>query len=209
MTRPSFLAVRLSLVLLLAPMAIGPFGSLCSMAQSASTCSGNDFRYLLVRRAGSPEKNYYDLSRTAYFLEPQLFKNGELFRRYKPTPLAPGFDIVTEHSVRYGVYQALKIRVITSSDSEKAPSSTRDGVYALIYARNPDWKFCAKKYSVASAKDGGRNITYTDFADGREYTMELSSKWPRPWQIYEIEILSSNAFWEIWQASKGSPAGVR
>jgi hypothetical protein len=87
------------------------------------------------------------------------------------------------------------------------PTSTQDGVYVLIYPRYPDWKFCAKKYSVVSSKDGARNITYTDFADGREYTIQLSSKWPRPWQVHEIEILSSNAFLEIWQASK-RPQGV-
>ncbi len=197
---------RLILVVVLAAILVVYFASLQAAVQAGDAKTAGDLQYLLVRRAG--KKNYYELSRTARMLEPQLFSD-ERVSRYKPSPLNYGFDIQTELSIRYGVYQAWKVRVVGTSDSEKAPSSTRDGVYALIYARNPDWKFCAKKYSVVSAKDGGRNITYTDFADGREYTMELSSKWPRPWQIYEIEILSSNAFWEIWQASKGSPVGVR
>jgi hypothetical protein len=125
-----------------------------------------------------------------------------MISQYKPSPHSRGFDIVTEHSVRYDVYQAWKIRVITTSDSEKAPSSAKDGVYVLIYDRHPDWKFCARKYSIASANDGGRKITYTDFQDGREYTIDMTQKWPRPWQIYELEVLSGSAIGEIWQASK-------
>ena len=201
MTRPAFLTAHRSLICLLPAMLLAGFVPARSTAQAPKPSSKEDFRYLLVRRAGSPEKNYYDLSRTAHFFEPQHLSS-EIFSQYKPSPRNSGFDIVTEHSVRYGVYQALKIRVITPSDSEKAPSSAKDGVYVLIYARQPDWIFCARRYSVVSAKDGGRKITYTDFLDGREYTMELTLNWPRPWQIYELEVLSSNALGDIWQTSR-------
>jgi len=187
-----------SLVLLLALMLVGALASVSSIAQTVSAKSGEDFRYLLVRKEG---KNYYELARTAHFLEPQLL-SAERISQYKPSPHSYGFDIVTDHSIRYGVYQAWKIRVVTTSDSEKAPNSAKDGVYVLIYARHPDWIFCATKYSIVSARDGGRKITYTDFQDGREYTIELTRNWPRPWQIYALEVLSPNAFGEIWQSSK-------
>jgi len=49
-------------------------------------------------------------------------------------------------------------------------------------------------HKVVRTTNGGQNITYTDFQDGHEYTMELSPDWPRPWTIYEVEILSSNVF---------------
>jgi hypothetical protein len=160
-----------------------------------------DVRYLLVRRAGRPERNYYELTRTATFFEPQLC-NDELISQLKPPPSFFCCDIISEYTVRYGVYQAWKVRVIGTSDSQGAPTSTKDSVYVLVYARHPDWKFCARKYRIESSSDGARKIIYTDFQDGREYTFELSPKWPRPWQIYEVEIQSSNAFPEIWQASK-------
>jgi len=95
--------------------------------------------------------------------------------------------------------------MIGTSDSQGTPTSTKNSVYVLVYARHPDWKFCARKYRIESSKsskssnDGARKIIYTDFQDGREYTFELSPKWPRPWQIYEVEIQSSKAFPEIWQ----------
>jgi hypothetical protein len=97
------------------------------------------------------------------------------------------------------VYQAWKVRVIRTSDSEKAPTSTKDGSYVIIYPRNYDWKFAAKNYKSVRTATGGQNLTYTDFQDGHEYTVELSPDWPRAWIIYEIEVLSTNAFVEIWE----------
>jgi hypothetical protein len=104
-----------------------------------------DVRYLLVRRAGRPERNYYELTRTARFLEPQLY-NDELISRFKPSRRNYGFDVETETTVRYGVYQAWKVRVIGTSDSQVARASTKVSAYVLIYPRNPDWVFCARKY---------------------------------------------------------------
>src|SRR5215467_3190224 len=172
----------------------------CGWAQAIPQAADAGFWYLLVRRAERPEKNYYELTRKARFAEPSLFSE-ETVRQYKPSPSSPGFDMITDHTVRYGVYQAWKVRVIGTSDSQKAPTSVKDSAYVLIYSRNPDWKFAAKKYKVVRTTNGGQNVTYTDFQDGREYTMELSSHWPRPWTIYEVEILSSNAFVEIWQTT--------
>jgi hypothetical protein len=138
-----------------------------SILASGDAKSSADFWYLLARRAGSPEKNYYELSRTAKLLEPQLF-NEKVLSRYQPSPRRIGFDIVTESSVRYGVYQAWKVHVVGTSDSFKTPTLTRDSVYVFIYPRNPDWKFCAKKYNVVSLKAGTRKIVYTGSQDGKE-----------------------------------------
>jgi hypothetical protein len=74
-----------------------------------------------------------------------------------------GFDISTDSTIRYGVYQAWRVRVVGTSDSVKAPVSAKESAYVLIYPRNPDWSFCAKKYSVVSLKGGARRIVYTDF----------------------------------------------
>ena len=167
--------------------------------------SSADVWYLLVRRAEG--KNYYELSRTAQLLEPRFF-NDEIFSRYQPSSRQMGFDISTDSTVRYGVYQAWKVRVVGTSDSVKTPASARDSAYVLTYPRNPDWKFCAKKYSVTSLKGGARKIVYTDFQDGKESVIDLSADWPRPWQIYEIEIVKANAFVEIWEASKGAREGA-
>ncbi len=160
-----------------------------------------DVRYLLVRRAGRPERNYYELTRIARFLEPQLY-NDDLISRFKPSPRNYGFDVETERTVRYGVYQAWKVRVIGTSDSQVARASTKVSAYVLIYPRNPDWVFCARKYRIEFLNNGARRLTYADFQDGREDTFELSPRWPRPLQVYEVEIVTSNAIPEIWQVSK-------
>ncbi len=166
-------------------------------AQNPDSSSG--FWFLLVRREG---KNYYDLSRTAVFLEPHHISE-ELLRRVQSSPEHLSIiDIIADTTIRYGVYQAWKVRNIGVSDSVKAPASARDSAYVLVYPRNPDWKFCARKYRIESFPNRARKITYTDFQDGKEYVIDLSPSWPRPWQISEIEILSPDAFPEIWQASK-------
>jgi hypothetical protein len=193
---------RLELFKVLAAMLAAFFlASTILAAQDADRTSG--FWYLLVRRADRPEKNYYDLSRTARFLEPQLFSD-ELFRHLQSSPQHLGFDVITDSTVRYGVYQVWKVRAVGISDSMQSPASTRDSAYVLIYPRNPDWKFCARKYSVQTLTGGARKIVYTDFQDGKQYTLDLSPQWPRSWQIYEVEILNANALPEIWQVSKRS-----
>jgi hypothetical protein len=177
-------------------------------AQSSSQSADDGLRFLLVRWAGETGKlkNYYDLSKTCKFFEPQLF-NDEFFRQYKPRARDRiGPDIITDETVRYGVYQVWRARVTATSDTQKTAASAKDGAYVLIYARNPDWRFAAKRYKVERTASGGQTVTYTDFQDGREYKMELSADWPRAWTVHEIEILSANAFEEIWQASKGPTA---
>lgn len=175
----------------------------CVLGQAIPQEAEAGFWYLLVRLADRPEKNYYELTRTARFIEPP-FSNEEMVRQYKPSPRNYGADIMTDSTVRYGVYQAWKVRIISTSDSKKMPTSVKDSTYVLSYSRNPDWRFAAKKYRVVRTPNGGQSITYTDFQDGREYNMELSADWPRPWTIYEVEIVSSNAFVEIWQAEATS-----
>jgi hypothetical protein len=135
-------------------------------------------------------------------LEPQLF-NDEFFKQYRGgKPKGIGLDIITDSTVRYGVYQAWKVRITRTADSIKEPTSTKESVYVLTYPRNPDWIFCAKRYNVLSSSTRDRTVIYTDFQNGKEYHMQLSPQWPRPWQIYEIEILNVNSWAEIWQASK-------
>ena len=160
--------------------------------------TNDDVRYLLVRRVG--RKNYYDLSRKAQFLEPQLPE--ELVKHYQPRAGTGGFDIITDSTVRYGVYQVWKVRVIETSDSDKNPTSSKDSVYVLLYPRNPDWVFCAKRYNMSA--NATRTLLYTDFQEGREHTIDLT-KWTRPWRVFEVEILNSNALTEIWHLSTGSP----
>ena len=172
----------------------------CRLAQASHQEAETGFWYLLARRADRPEKNYYELTRTARFME-NPFSSEEMVRQYKPSPRNYGADVFTDSTVRYGVYQAWKVRVIGTSDSKKMPTSLKDSTFVLSYSRNLDWRFAAKKYKVVRTTNGGQNVTYTDFQDGREYTMELSPDWPRPWTIYEVEIINSNALVEIWQAT--------
>jgi hypothetical protein len=83
-------------------------------AQSSWQSADDGLRFLLVRWAGEMRKlkNYYDLSKTGKFLEPQLF-NDEFFRHYKPRDWDRiGLDIITDDSVRYGVYEVWKVRVM-------------------------------------------------------------------------------------------------
>ena len=199
--------ITLRLVTLL-PLLVAVLGG-WALATSQRVDTG--LRYLVVWRGGRPEKNYYELTMRAEFMERRLYDE-ELLRRYVEFVrheemlghhnFGPGPDIITDHTARYGVYKTWKVRIIGTSDSQKAPTSAKDGTFVLTYSRNPDWNFAAKKYKVVRRANGGQSVTYTDFQDGREYTMELSPDWPRSWMIYEVEILSSNAFIEIWQTSE-------
>jgi hypothetical protein len=133
----------LTLTLVLFTLPVVPSG----MAQAIPQRAEAGLWYLLVRRADPPEKNYYELTRTARIVD-HPFSSEEEVRQYKPSPRRSCIDIITDLSVRYGVYQAWKVRVIGTSDSQKTPTSAKDGAYVLSYSRNPDWKFAAKKYKV-------------------------------------------------------------
>jgi hypothetical protein len=138
---------------------------------NAADDANAEIRYLLVRRAGSPEKNYYELSRTARLLEPQLF-NDEFFKQYRGgKPKGIGLDIITDSTIRYGVYQAWKVRITRTADSIKEPTSTKESGYVLTYPRNPDWIFCAKRYNVLSSSTRDRTVIYTDFQNGSSHLL--------------------------------------
>ena len=187
--------------LLIAVFAIPPW--LGAQGSNPVPLPNAEQRYLLVRRARGDvtlSENWYDLTRLADFLERH---SSEELRQYKPSPKNYGFDVASERTGRYGVYQAWRVRIVSTSDSQKSPVSTKDAVYVLLYPRNPDWIFGATKYSVVSTQAGAKKITYTDLQDGHEYTIDLSPEWPRPWQIYEVEILASNVFAEILAAQAG------
>ena len=151
--------------------------------------NSDDLRYLLVRRAGTPEKNYYEFARHVVgILDPDLEFHGWL-------------DVETEYpgSMRYGVYKIYQARAVRETDSEKQPASSADGAFVLIYRRDPDLKFCARRYRFEREPLGGRKITYTDFEDGREYSFRMSKKWPRPFAIYVVEVLPANLLHHVWQ----------
>src|SRR5215470_16864844 len=130
------LRATLPLTVALLLLLVAPSG--WAQANSQGTDAG--FWYLLVHRVERPEKNYYELTRKALFAERELYSE-ELVRQYKPSPRHSGADIITDSTIRYGVYQAWKVRVIGTSDSQRTPISVKDSAYVLIYSRNPDWKF--------------------------------------------------------------------
>jgi len=130
----------------------------------------DDIRYLVIRRAGRPEKNYYELA-----------KQVELFDG----------DVVTKEpgGIRYGVHSIWKVRVQRITDSKKDAVSARDATYVLIYERDPDVRFCAQDYNVSSLSSGERRVDYTDCEDGKRYSFGMTQHWPRPFVIYEVDVL--------------------
>jgi hypothetical protein len=149
----------------------------------------DDLRYLLVRRAGTPEKNYYEFARHLVAIwDADLEFRGVL-------------DVRTEDpaSIRYGVYRIYRSRVLRETDSEKQPASAAEGTFVLIYRRDPDLKFCAKSYRFENEPSGARKISYTDFVDGREYTFRMTKNWPRPFSIYVVEVFPADLLHDVWQ----------
>ena len=150
----------------------------------------DDIRYLVIRRAGGPPaKNYYELAKQVDMLE--------------RTPVyAPGLmDIKTTEpeGIRYGVHSIWKVRVLRSTDSVRDPVSSRDAFYALIYERAPDIRFCGMRYQVENLSSGARRIEYNDCEDKRRYSFEMTKEWPRPFLIYELEVLDRDALRAVWQ----------
>jgi hypothetical protein len=169
--------LALSLLALIVPLGATP-------AQNSG-----DLRYLLVRRAGAPEKNYYEFARRLVgILDADLEFHGWL-------------DVETEDpgSMRYGVYKIYQTRVVRETDSEKQPASPADGAFVLIYRRDPDLKFCARRYRFEREPSGERKITYTDFEDGREYSFRMTKNWPRPFAISVVDVLPANLLHDVWQ----------
>src|SRR5215469_2808183 len=130
----------------------------------------DDVRYLVIRRAGRPEKNYYELAKQV-----ELF-DGEVMTK------EPG-------GIRYGVHSIWKVGVKRITDSKKDAVSARDATYVLIYERDPDVRFCAQDYNVTSLSSGARRVDYTDCEDGKRYSFEMTQHWPRPFVIYEVTVL--------------------
>jgi hypothetical protein len=147
------------------------------------TKKSNDVRYLVIRRAGHPEKNYYELA-----------KHVGLF----------DWDVVTNEpaGIRYGVHSIWKVRVQRITDSQKDSVSANDAYYVLIYERDPDNRFCGLRYKVSTHGSGARRIEYTDCEDKKEYSFEMSREWPRPFVIYEVAILNRDVLRELWEAEK-------
>jgi hypothetical protein len=151
--------------------------------------NSDDLRYLLVRRAGTPEKNYYEFARRVVGMaDADLEFHGLL-------------DVETEDpgSMRYSVYKIYQTRVVRETDSEKQPASPADAAFVLIYRRDPDLKFCARRYRFEREPAGERKITYTDFEDGREYSFRMTRNWPRPFVIYAVEVFPANLLHDVWQ----------
>ena len=156
---------------------------------SGQTKPADDIRYLVIRRAGGPpDKNYYELAKQVEMADRAPF-------------YAPGLmDIETTEprSIRYGVHSIWKVRVLRSTDSVKDPVSSRDAFHALIYERDPDVRFCGVRYEVQNLPSGSRRIEYTDCEDKKRYSFGMTKAWPRPFVIYEFEVLDRDALRAAW-----------
>lgn len=148
----------------------------------------DDVRYLVIRRAGAPEKNYYELAKDVVIVD-------------APPKFIPWMDVWTKQpeGIRYGVHGIWKVRVLRVTDSRKDSVSANNGVYVLIYERDPDVRFCAIGYEVGSLPSGGRQIKYTDCEDKKQYSFEMTKQWPRPFVIYDVEVLDRDALHDVWQ----------
>jgi hypothetical protein len=156
---------------------------------SGQTKPTDDIRYLVIRRAGGPpDKNYYELAKQVEMAD-------------RAPGYAPGLmDIETTEprSIRYGVHSIWKVRVLRSTDSVKDPVSSRAAFYALIYERDPDVRFCGVRYEVQNLPSGRRRIEYTDCEDKKRYSFGMTKEWPRPFVIYELEVLDRDALRAVW-----------
>jgi hypothetical protein len=157
---------------------------------SGQTKPADDIRYLVIRTAGGPpDKKYYELAKQVEMAD-------------RAPGYAPGLmDIETTEprSIRYGVHSIWKVRVLRITDSVKDPVSSRDVFYALIYERHPDVRFCGVRYEVQNLPSGRRRIEYTDCEDKKLYSFGMTKEWPRPFVIYELEILDRDALRAVWQ----------
>jgi hypothetical protein len=68
---PAFLTAYRSLVLLLALMLVGALASVWSIAQTVNAKSGEDLRYLLVRRAVTQRRTITNCRGPQIFLNPK------------------------------------------------------------------------------------------------------------------------------------------
>jgi hypothetical protein len=157
------------------------FVSLMVYPASDQATDLDDVRYLVIRRAGSPEKNYYELAKQVFIFDP-------------PPIFVPLLDVITKEpdTIRYGVHSIWKVRVLRVTDSQRASRSPKDGHYVLIYERDPDIRFCSIRYEVSSLPSGGRQIKYNDCEDKKQHSFEMTKQWPRPFVIYEIEVMDRN-----------------
>jgi hypothetical protein len=156
---------------------------------SGQTKPGDDIRYLVIRTAGGPpDKNHYELAKQVEMAD-------------RAPGYAPGLmDIETTEprSIRYGVHSIWKVRVLRITDSVKDPVSSRDAFYALIYERDPDVRFCGVRYEVHNLPSERRRIEYTDCEDKKRYSFEMTKEWPRPFVIYELEVVDRDALRAVW-----------
>jgi hypothetical protein len=157
---------------------------------SGQTKPDDDIRYLVIRRAGGPpDKNYYELAK-------------QVEMAYRAPVYVPGLmDIETTEpgGIRYGVHSIWKVRVLRTTDSVKDTVSSRDAFYALVYERDPDVRFCGVRYEIHNLSSGRRRIEYIDCEDKKRFSFGMTKEWPRPFVIYEFEILDRDALRAVWQ----------
>jgi hypothetical protein len=148
----------------------------------------DDVRYLVIRRAGSPEKNYYELAKQVVIAD-------------APPSYVPLLDVITKEpdGIRYDVHSIWKVRVLRVTDSQKDSASPKDADYVLIYERDPDVRFCSIRYEVSSLPSGGRQIKYTDCEDKKQYFFKMTKQWPRPFVIYDVEVMDRDALHDVWK----------
>ncbi len=131
------------------------------------------------------ERNFYELARE--------------IEAFVDSPRFPPTGVVTDKSIRYGVFAVKRARVLQTTDSRRSPRSPKEGVYVL--ALDPIYTVCARSYSVHAAKAGKRKITYTDCESGEGYEIPIDRR--PPIAVYEIEVLTGNIFRDLWQERVG------
>ena len=138
---------------------------------------------LLIFKAYPPhekkERNLCELAREIKaFVDPN---------RFPPT------GIVTEESIRYGVFTVMRTKLLKTTDSVASPKSQEDRAYVLAVDRT--YKICARSYRLSN-----RRIAYVDYEDGNSYRFPVKTS--GPFLIQEVEVSPANILRELWQEKR-------
>ena len=163
---------------------------------SAQTAGPADEHLLLAFRALPPHEKR---ERPLYELAQRItgFIDG---RQFPPTA------VITDKSVRYGVYSVRRVRVLKTSDSRQSPSGSRGrGVFVLAY--NSLYKLCATGYRIRMATASAGSITYDDCEGGRSSSFPVATT--RAFPIYELDTPGDNVFQELWKTHSTAASAPR
>ncbi|MEW6733977.1 MAG: hypothetical protein AB1489_21805 [Acidobacteriota bacterium] len=146
-----------------------------------------NIRYLLIFKGTLPgyrgERNFYEFAHSV----------DEVYGRSFPPE-----SIATSGTARYGVFAAMKAKVLKTSNSKDSPKATNKSVYILVY--DPIYTVCAKSYTITTNESGNKKISYTDYQSGKSYEFPITKK--RPFDIYEVEIITGDILQQIWEEKR-------